>query len=903
MRFSFILLFLFVLHLSGQDITLFDSVHKQNLNHWYRDIPAKVEYNADRRLKITFPKSGPNQYPAVYIRENNLPEDWSNISALVIKLETPTGGMFNIRFYGKDNKRFNVPVNLKPEKHTLRIPIAEFPVDMEHLLDIRFVADSPKADIILLVESITGEAEKNAHGSKKLFDFTRSTEGWSTRNAAIEKSNWPMDPTLNCAKIVFEKDSGYKHNPAVILKQPHLLRDWSNIDALSLEVESPTGGVFYLYFASPDGDKEHMFSLSKGEHKNLHFPESALPANRKNIMEFHLVGLRSQKDAILLIGDPVLEYYNAASKAAELNRRLAALEKVSTDSSVINAIAECRRKLKTSQTIKHLEKEVVQLEILAQKKILENARKNSPLLGVWTYSAVKVHREDFLFPALPTKDILIDCAQEESEGAQLILFPGKDLKNVSVTISGLPVNQNGKSISAENISIVPVGYIYCKKAPYYQERLGWWPDPLLTYAAAMNLEKDKFQPYFLDVRIPKGQESGIYRGQVTVQAEGLRKVFPFSIKVRNFSLDSQQAYPTMYSMPATLKHIPQCASNPEKWRKEAMTLALDHRMTPTDIYAGYPTSVEDAKFMLERGALCFNVIHCDVFKKHEEERIPMLVEAMKRYQEAGIADKAWLYGWDERAPEYLPRIAEFLRRIHENVPTLPVGTTTWDETFGNNMSVLKDMDYWIPTIDRYAMCQEQIAAARARGKKVWWYWAIGPHHPYPNIFIESNAIGTRLLTGMLAWKYQTDGALYYATIQWHLWDGFKKVSRLTNYLEGAPLTNWPGYSHTVHNGDGNLFYPAKQGLLCSLRMKHIRDGMDDYIALNMLSKAIRDAETGTVKMSSDWLEKAHNAVKIDKAVANSMVEWTANPEFIESKRECIYNLLESFQNTKSRRAK
>lgn len=711
-----------------------------------------------------------------------------------------------------------------------------------------------------------------------------------------------MDPTLNCAKIVFEKDRGYKHNPAVILKQPHLLQDWRNIDGLSLEVESPTGGVFYLYFASPDGDKEHMFSLNRGEHKTIRFPESALPAVRKNIVEFHLVGLRSQKDSILLIGDPLLEYYNAASKAAELNRRLAALEKVLPDSTMANAIAECRQKLKTSQTIKPLEKQVVQLEILVQKKILEKARKKSPLFAVWTHSAVKVHRENFLFPALPTKDILIDCAQDESEGAQLILFPSRDLKNVSVTISGLPVNQNGKSISSENVSIVPVGYIYCKKAPYYQERLGWWPDPLLMYTTVMNLEKDKFQPYFLDVRVPRGQECGIYKGEVTVQAEGIKKVFPFSIKVRNFCLDSQMAYPTMYSLPASFKHFPQCAANPEKWRREAMTQALNHRMTPTDIYNNRPATVEDAKFMLERGALCFNAIHCDIFKKHEDERIPMLMEAMKSYKKAGIADKACLYGWDERAPEYLPRIAEFLKKLHENVPNLPVGTTTWDETFGNT-SMLKDMDFWIPTIDRYSMCQEQIAAARARGKKVWWYWAVGPHHPYPNVFIESNAVGTRLLTGMLAWKYKTDGALYYEIIQWYLWDGHKKVRRLTEYMEGAPLTNWPGYSHTIHNGDGNMFYPAKQGLLCSLRMKHIRDGMDDYIAFNMLSKAIREAENGTVKMSSDWLQNARKAVEVDKTIANSMVEWTTNPEIIESKRACIYNLLESFQNMKDREAK
>ena len=59
------------------------------------------------------------------------------------------------------------------------------------------------------------------------------------------------------------------------------------------------------------------------------------------------------------------------------------------------------------------------------------------------------------------------------------------------------------------------------------------------------------------------------------------------------------------------------------------------------------------------------------------------------------------------------------------------------------------------------------AAARAQGKKVWWYICCGPHNPYANWFVEYAAIESRLLMGAMTAKYRPDGFLYYSLSIWN----------------------------------------------------------------------------------------------------------------------------------------
>ena len=78
----------------------------------------------------------------------------------------------------------------------------------------------------------------------------------------------------------------------------------------------------------------------------------------------------------------------------------------------------------------------------------------------------------------------------EGESAQLILLPAQNLKHVKTAIAELPRNKAGQTIPSTAITLIPVGYIYCKE-PVYRvpgERTGWRPDPLLAYTKEMDAE-------------------------------------------------------------------------------------------------------------------------------------------------------------------------------------------------------------------------------------------------------------------------------------------------------------------------------------------------------------------------------------------------------------------------------
>ena len=167
--------------------------------------------------------------------------------------------------------------------------------------------------------------------------------------------------------------------------------------------------------------------------------------------------------------------------------------------------------------------------------------------------------------------------------------------------------------------------------------------------------------------------------------------------VHRFRLNRKLAYPTLISFSLRdLELSPLTKSNPDRWKKEGFRLLLANNMTPSDIYnAGKPLSAEDAKYMTDRGAHCFNIMHVDYY--HHKE-MPLIRKAMDSYRAAGVAEQALVYGFDERSTEYFGQLRDMAMKIKQQNPGLKFATTAWDETFGAD-SVLKrrsghlDSDY------------------------------------------------------------------------------------------------------------------------------------------------------------------------------------------------------------------
>lgn len=135
----------------------------------------------------------------------------------------------------------------------------------------------------------------------------------------------------------------------------------------------------------------------------------------------------------------------------------------------------------------------------------------------------------------------------------------------------------------------------------------------------------------------------------------------------------------------------------------------------------------------------------------------------------------------------------------------------------------------VPTLDYLSQNQAFFSDLIANGKEVWFYTAFLPQGTFANRFIEQQALQQRLLFWVAA-KYNCKGVLNWGLNAWSGDDPFSGLgSKSGNYVLPA--------------GDANLVYPKSNGLIGSIRMASMEDGIQDYALLQML-KAKNPDEAG-----------------------------------------------------------
>lgn len=524
------------------------------------------------------------------------------------------------------------------------------------------------------------------------------------------------------------------------------------------------------------------------------------------------------------------------------------------------------------------------------------------LAARWCAAEEKVLRETYAFLCPPTEEILLDAARGEGESAQIVAFATADLAGVKTEIEIYPVDEGGKSIPKEAFKLSPVGYVEIRNPGYNIEPLGFWPDPILEYLdTPIPVERNTYQTWWLDVNVPLDQPAGLYQGQVKLTWDnGGETTLPFSVRVRDFALPEGVPYfsPIEYFIP-----YPGGENVQEERDRQMVKLILDHRLQADHIYLNInrPELVESAKFRLEHGARHFNLgfINTEV----DDKLFAQIAEAYRRCKEAGIIDKAYIYCFDEQPAEKFPMMREALKRIREAAPGVPIYTTLYDSTYGVASGMEELIDGWIPLTRVYGKTSKEIAAARERGAQVGWYVCCGPLYPYANFLLEIPATGNRLLMGFMNKKFTPDCFLYYYATMWCVYeirpDGtYQQVDYIKTPIAGGRLPTligdpWFAESFTNFPGDGRLLYPAKEGPVPTTRLKSIRDGMEDWLYMDMLEKAWKNPG----RMSAEWRDKARKEVHVEDRLVETLTKWTTDPALVRDKKARIADLLEEYYST------
>ena len=499
--------------------------------------------------------------------------------------------------------------------------------------------------------------------------------------------------------------------------------------------------------------------------------------------------------------------------------------------------------------------------------------------------------------------VRVSCAGNEYEPFQIVLRPSRALKDLQVSLSDLkgPAVISGDSVSVRLVGTVPV------TEPTGPDCLpGEYPDPLMPLEAG-SIPADRNTALWFTVYVADGAAPGEYAGSLTIAPSGEKPLqIPLKLRVWGFSLPVIPHLQTAYGCDVDTLCRWQGVTEDED-KKKVADLAwqnfLRHRVSPFSWrrYWDIGEEVKDGVLKLDFTdydaghdtwlplVSAFNVPGCwmrGVARRgFGEEGYPELKKQFLRQ----VADHLKAKGWFEKGYNYIfdepdeDKYADVIaesRIWREAAPGLRILLTEQPEPALEGW-----VDIWTPVLDAYN--EFTCKAAQKKGDEVWWYVCMGPKHPFPNNFIDYPAIDHRILHWM-NWKYGVTGVLYWQTTYWK---GDPWETPMSYADDGKPFGN----------GDGRLLYPGVRkpaetpvitGPMDSVRWEMIREGIEDYDYLMMLSEKVRAAEKAGEK--SERLKQGRAALDSARSLVRTLVDYETDPGRLYEVREAVAGCLERF---------
>jgi len=474
-----------------------------------------------------------------------------------------------------------------------------------------------------------------------------------------------------------------------------------------------------------------------------------------------------------------------------------------------------------------------------------------------------------------TDTAAIAAARGEGESVQVVVTAaGGNLRRVSAQISPLK-KETGESLPAQSVSLyrevfipvrhsapgatVPPGLIADPLVPFVDPYTGApvreprWTDRGREGArfggTDFDLWEGRHQPLWVDVSVPKDAGAGVYRGTLSVRAQNAAAVtIPVQVTVWDFALPDGPTHENHFGSFSYMGRYHKLEENSEKYRlleDRYVAMMAAHRINPPLPRRLYPKVADDgtARFDEETDRRISEFVARYHDTNIEVPRAPfsdMLTtnraKALQYYrswyaylQKKGWAARAYLYMLDEpNDKQEYEQVRQLGTLVHEAEPNLRRLVVEQPYTQDPNWGSLdKAVDIWCPL---FAFLDESsVKHVQANGDTVWSYTALCQGAPsyHPDYEKVKNdhppywQIDFPLLSYRIApWlnrRYGVTGLLYWTTVCWN----------------SPPRNPWddPGFRGDF-NGEGLLFYPGDEagidGPVASIRLKNLRDGMEDY---------------------------------------------------------------------------
>ncbi len=362
---------------------------------------------------------------------------------------------------------------------------------------------------------------------------------------------------------------------------------------------------------------------------------------------------------------------------------------------------------------------------------------------------------------------------------------------------------------------------------------------------------------WVDVRVPKETQPGVYSGTLRVWAKNAETAeIPVRVEVWDFVLPDGPSHENHFGGFERLANYYGLDSDSEEFHRledRYIDMLTAHRINPPLpkrlLPVPEPNGAVHFDGAIDEGISAFvakhHVTNIEVprapFGNKTEEvlaKTKAFYSAWMNYLERkGWAERSYLYMFDEpNTAESYERVRQIGDFVHKAEPRLRRLVVEQPYLQGPDWGSLDDaIDIWCPLWG--FITEASIRRALDGGDHLWTYTALAyttpKYHPEyetvkddrpPFWQIDFPPLSYRIST-WLNRRYGATGLLYWSTCYW----GDGKKNPWDNPTLGD---HW--------NGEGMLFYPGSdvgiEGPIGCIRLKNLRDGMEDYEYFVLLEK-------------------------------------------------------------------
>jgi Domain of unknown function (DUF4091) len=489
---------------------------------------------------------------------------------------------------------------------------------------------------------------------------------------------------------------------------------------------------------------------------------------------------------------------------------------------------------------------------------------NNPI--IWTVPSLeRVGKTD---TPKGSKNVSLFAAKGEYESFQLIVTsPVKGLTNVNVSVSDLR-SADGKRISKQNITLYREHYVYVRDpSPIWRGQTnvslgkGWYADGLIPFvdpntnlppkksalrAVPFELKSTNNQPIWFDVFVPRNTKAGQYTGKFTVNSDQGKSEGKIALRVGNFELPLKPSLNSSFALWETNSK----ANNVE---------LLKHRLMPKNV-APADESYLMSKWGLKSTELGFwSGANYQTCKMDAAPTVSNLKEKAALHQ-SGLLLFNYTADEIDKCPNLEAGLRQWAKNLDQagvqNLVVMKPRPNLYSDAAKNGRSVV---DIWVVMPEMYDAAPEQVAHVLKKGDKVWSYNGLVFGLHYPNWQIDYKPINFRVQPGFINQSLGLTGLLYWRIDLWTK-DPWNDIQTFQN----EEKFNYPG--------EGMLVYPGTKvgidGVVPSMRLKWLRDGVEDYEYIEILKK----------------LGRGRWALNVSKSVGKDWKNWNREPDTLESTR-------------------